>query len=71
MLFHGRVFHVSIGGGVVFQIGWASFLKGGGAPWGDIGFGRGAFEKNHKMGGAPHAPHYGKPCDVMLKKPHT
>ena len=48
----------------MFQLGggcfsdWVGFIfkGGGGAPWGDIGFGRGAFEKNHKMGGAPHAP---------------
>ena len=55
-------------GGFVFQMGRASFLKGGGgAPWGaSILVVGGAFEKNWKMGGAPHAPHYGKPsCDVM------
>ena len=50
-------------GKFVFQMGGASFLsKGGGHPMGGINFDGGGFEKKCRMGVAPHAPHYGKPC---------
>ena len=43
-------------GGVCFSdIGGGSFLSGG-YPMGAINFGGGGFEKNQKIGGAPHAP---------------
>ena len=46
------------GGGVVFQIGGASFLSRGGCPMGGIGFdGGGGFRKKLLDGGStPHAP---------------
>ena len=44
------------GGGVVFQMGGASFLSEGGSPWGALVLvGRGV-EKNCKMGGTPSRP---------------
>ena len=50
-------------GGLLFRWG-ASFLSVGveeeGCPWGGISFGgRGGFEKNRKMRGAPYAPTMG------------
>ena len=50
------------GGGVVFQIGGASFLSRGGAPWGaSVLMEEGVFEKNCWMGVAPPMhPYYGK-----------
>ena len=49
--------------GFVFQMGGASFLSvgGGGCPWGASVLVGGGFEKNCKMGAAPHAPTMGKP----------
>ena len=46
------------GGGGVFQMGEASLLRGGGAPWGALVLMAGGFEKIHRMG----APPYGKLC---------
>ena len=46
------------GGGGVFQMGEASFLSEGCAPWGALVLMAGGFEKIHRMG----APPYGKLC---------
>ena len=54
------------GEGGVFQMGGFIFkcvcvCVGGGVPMGDISFGgKGGFEKNCKMGAAPHVPTMGK-----------
>ena len=57
--------HVSMGGGEgCFSDGRASFLSGGDAPWGGMGF-DGGFQKTSLDGGGRggrHPPHYGKCC---------
>ena len=59
--------HLSMGGGFVFQ-GGASFLSGGGTPWGGISFDGGVQKKSLDGGGdAPHAlHHYGKPWSLSI-----
>ena len=56
--------HVSMGGEGCFSDGRASFLSGGDAPWGGMGF-DGGFQKTSLDGGGGggrHPPHYGKCC---------
>ena len=55
------------GGGVFFRWG-ASFLSGGCASWGSIGFDRGFFKKNCGIGGAPPPPTMGNPRGVKDQK---
>ena len=48
-----------MGSGIVFQMGWGSFLSGGVPMGGASVFGGGILEKNRKIGGWGC---YGKPC---------
>ena len=49
------------GGGIIFQMGEASFLSVGGAPWGGIGFDGGGGGQKKLLDGLGVCPHYGKP----------
>ena len=69
--FHGRVFHVSIVGGDVFQMGGASFLSGGCPQGASVLVGGGVFEKYREMAGGtptmgnPACSHYFVQCRFM------
>ena len=56
------------GGGVVFQMGWASFLSVSGCPMGSVGFDTGVFKKNCWMGGGVPTSHYRKTLKLFIKK---
>ena len=65
--FHGRVLHVSIGGGGGSD-GETSFLSGRGAPHGeDIGFDGGFLKKIVGWGRVPPPPHHHKSVNTSLK----